>query len=216
MKKVFSFSVIFVLIILFLIPAIANTQQLKSIKLLSPQTEGGKPLMQALKARSSSRDFSTKKLPPQVLSNLLWAAFGINRPESGKRTAPSAVNWQEIDIYVSNADGVYLYDAKEHTLNPVMAGDIREATGKQEFVKVAAVNLIFVADYSKMTTNDENKAFLSAADTGFISQNVYLFCASEGLATVVRGRVDKPALKKLLNLRPEQNIVLTQSVGYPK
>ena len=216
MKKVFSFSIIFVLIILFLITAIANTQQLKSIKLLSPQTDGGKPLMQALKARSSSREFSTKKLPPQVLSNLLWAAFGINRPESGKRTAPSAMNWQEIDIYVSTADGVYLYDAKEHTLNPVMTGDIREATGKQEFVKVAAVNLIFVADYSKMTTNDENKAFMSAADTGFISQNVYLFCASEGLATVVRGWVDKPALKKLLNLRPEQNIVLTQSVGYPE
>ena len=216
MKKVFSFSVIFALIILFLIPAIANTQQLESIKLLSPQTEGGKPLMQVLKARSSSREFSTKKLPPQILSNLLWAAFGINRPESGKRTAPSAMNWQEIDIYVSTADGVYLYDAKEHTLNPVMAGDIREATGKQDFVKVAAVNLIFVADYSKMTTNDENKAFTSAADTGFISQNVYLFCASEGLATVVRGWVDKPALKKLLNLRPEQNIVLTQSVGYPE
>ena len=216
MKKVFSLSVNFVLIILFFILAYIYAQELKPIKLMPPQTNGGKPLMQVLKARKTSREFSTRKLPPQVLSNLLWAAFGINRPESGKRTAPSAVNWQEIDIYVSSADGVYLYDAKEHILNPVIEGDIREATGTQSFVKYVAVNLIFVADYSKMKTGEANKAFLSAADTGFISQNVYLFCASEGLATVVRGLADKPALKKMIKLRPDQNIVLTQSVGYPK
>ena len=148
---------------------------------------------------------------------MLWAAFGINRKDSGKHTAPSAVNWQEIDIYAATADGLYIYDAKEHMLKPVLAEDIRAATGKQAFVKDVPVNLIYVADFSRMgKIKLENKIFYSAADTGFISQNVYLFCASEGLATVVRGAVDKPALEKAMKLGPDQRVILTQSVGYPK
>ena len=217
MKKLSLQVITLVVVVLLIFPAVTSGQELKPIKLLTPQMDGGKPLMQALKDRKSTREFKNEMLLPQVLSNLLWAAFGINRQDSGKRTAPSASNMQEIDIYVATAEGLYLYDAKEHILQPVFAGDIRAATGKQSFVKDAAVNLIFVADYSKMGKRDDNrKAITSSADTGFISQNVYLFCASEGLATVVRGLADKPALSKIMKLRPDQKITLTQSVGYPK
>jgi len=192
-------------------------EELKSIQLPKPQLEGGKPLMQVLKERKSAREFSSEKLPLQVLSNLLWAASGINRSDSGKRTAPSAANWQEIDIYVATADGLYLYDAKPHLLKPVLAEDIRALTGRQPFVKDAALNLIYVADFSRIArgTNEE-KDFFSAADTGFIAQNVYLFCASEGLATVVRANIDKPPLAKTMKLGPDQRITLSQTVGYPK
>jgi SagB-type dehydrogenase family enzyme len=170
-----------------------------------------------LKDRKSSREFSIEKLPIQVLSNLLWAAFGINRPDLGKRTAPSAVNWQEIDIYVAAADGLYLYDAKAHMLNPVLSEDIRALTGRQPFVKEAPLNLVYVADFSRMgKATNEDKEFYSAADTGFIAQNVYLYCASEGLATIVRALIDRPALGKVMKLRPDQKITLAQSVGYPK
>jgi SagB-type dehydrogenase family enzyme len=173
--------------------------------------------MQALKERQTIRDYAAEKLPPQILSNLLWAAFGINRPESGKRTAPSAVNWQEIDIYVALEEGLYLYDAKANELKPVLAQDIRGATGPQPFVAGAPVNLVFVADYTRMGNADEKmKEFYAGTDTGFISQNVYLYCASAGLGTVVRGYVDKESLAKTMNLRPEQKVVLAQTVGYPK
>ncbi|MBN1291113.1 MAG: nitroreductase family protein [Candidatus Latescibacteria bacterium] len=200
-----------------LCPAVFYAQEQKPILLPQPQITGGKPLMQALNDRQTSREFSNKKLPEQMLSNLLWAAFGVNRQDSGKRTAPSAVNWQEIDIYVTTEDGVYLYDAFKNILQPVLAKDIRALTGTQPFVGDAAVNLVYVADYSKMGGNsDEGKARTSMADTGFIGQNVYLFCASEGLATVVRGLVDREALAKELNLRDNQKITLCQTVGFPK
>jgi len=197
--------------------ALVSAQELKPIQLPKPQMDGGKPLMQALKARQSSRSFSSKKLPPQVLGDLLWAAFGINRPDSGQRTAPSAMNRQEIDIYVATADGLYLYEAKKHALQPVLAEDVRAETGRQPFVAEAPVNLVYVADYARMGGGtDDDKALYSAADTGFISENVYLFCASEGLATVVRGMVPRPALAKMMKLRPDQKIILAQTVGYPK
>ncbi|MGQ9603998.1 MAG: SagB/ThcOx family dehydrogenase [bacterium] len=195
---------------------LANAEEIKPIKLPSPRTEGGMPLMEALKARRSSRAFSEKEIPLDVLSDLLWAAFGINRPEEGKRTAPSARNWQEIDIYVAMKQGVYIYKAKTSTLEPVMAKDIRALTGVQPFVATAPINLIFVADFDRMgNASDEEKQFNSAADCGFISQNVYLFCASAGLATVVRGAIDRNALAKEMNLRKGQRIILAQTVGYP-
>jgi SagB-type dehydrogenase family enzyme len=191
--------------------------ELLPLKLPPPNLNSGKSLMQSLQTRKSSRDFSAKKLPVEVLSNLLWAANGINRPDSGRRTAPSAVNWQEIDIYVAMAEGLYLYDAKEHILKPVIKQDIRELTGKQPFVKEAPVNLIYVADYSRMGgAGAEERISYSAEDTGFIAQNVYLYCASEGLATVVRGSIDKEVLAKAMQLRDNQKIVLSQTVGYPK
>jgi SagB-type dehydrogenase family enzyme len=193
------------------------SDELKPIQLLKPQVDKGRPLMQVLQDRSSSRSFSKEKLPMQVLSNLLWAGFGVNRTDTGKRTAPSAMNRQEIDIYIATANGLYLYDAKAHVLNPILSEDIRAMTGTQEYVKDAAINLIYVADYSKMgTSTKEDKDIYSAADTGFISENVYLYCASEGLATVVRGSIDRQALAKAMKLRPDQKIILAQSVGYPK
>lgn len=221
MKKI---AMIILLSVLFVYPICVNAADsnsapaaaIKSIDLPKPVMTGGKPLMEALKNRKTSREFSSEKLPLQVLSNLLWAADGINR-EDGKRTAPTAMNKQEIDIYVVMQDGVYLYDAKTNKLIGVLAGDLREATGKQDFVKEAPVNLLFVADYEKMDGMPADaKDFYSATDTGYISQNVYLFCASENLATVVRGWVDKDACKTAMKLKDTQKIILTQTVGYPK
>jgi len=206
----------FVILTLIACATLAVAQDMNPVPLPAPQTSGGRPLMQVLKDRHSTREFSNQKLSPQMLSNLLWAAFGVNRSD-GKRTAPSAMNWQEIDIYVATQDGVYLYDAKANALNPVLAQDARSATGQQPFVKEAAVNLVYVADLGKAgRAGGEDQILYTAADTGFIAQNVYLFCASEGLAAVVRGSVDRVALAKLIKLRPNQKIILAQTVGYPK
>jgi SagB-type dehydrogenase family enzyme len=195
----------------------AAAQDLKPVKLPPPQKDIGKPLMQALSLRQSTREFATRPLPLQELSNLLWAADGINRPESGKRTAPSAVNWQETDVYVILADGAYMYDAKAHSLTPVAAGDLRRFSGTQGFVKEAPLNLVYVTDNARMgRANDEDRKMYGAADVGFIAQNVYLYCASQGLITVVRGSVERPKLAEVLKLRLDQKIVLAQTVGYPK
>jgi SagB-type dehydrogenase family enzyme len=195
----------------------AMAQDLKPIELPKPDTSGGKPLMEVLKNRQSTREFSTDSITMPVLSNLLWAACGINRPESGKRTAPSAMNWQEIDVYVAMANGLYLYDPAKHILTPILSEDIREKTGMQPFVKEAAINLIYVADYGKLTRGtDEEQALYTGADAAFIAQNVYLFCSSADLATVVRGSVEKTELAKIMKLRPEQNIILAQTIGQPK
>ncbi|MGA2525665.1 MAG: SagB/ThcOx family dehydrogenase [Smithellaceae bacterium] len=196
---------------------------LSPIKLFPPDMKGGKSLMQSLQERKTSRSFNTKKLPIEVLSNLLWSACGINRPDSGKRTAPSASNRQEIDVYVAMEEGLYFYNAKAHVLEPVLKNDLRKNTTtfpqpSRSSVEGAPLQLIYVADYSKMSvyTNDEEKKFYSAADTGFIAQNVYLYCSSEGLVTGVRGLVDRDALSKNMKLRDRQKIVLVQAVGYPE
>ena len=189
-------------------------QELKPIVLPPPQTDGGRPLMQVLKERKTTRDFASTKLSQQMLSNLLWAAFGVNRPD-GRRTAPSAMNWQEIDIDAASADGLFVYDANKNRREPVLAQDVRAATGTQPFVSQAPLDLVYVADLSKIKSGSDTDLY-TAADAGFIAQNVYLFCASENLATVVRGSVDRAALAKLIKLRPEQKIILAQTVGYPK
>ncbi len=192
-----------------------------AINLPAAQTEGGVPLMQALKARHTSREFATTPIPDQVLSNLLWAADGINRPD-GKRTAPSAVNWQEVDIYVVLPQGAYVYDAKANALNLVVPEDIRALTGMQGFVKDAPVNLVYVSDFAKITggrggnISEADRTAWTYADVGFISQNVYLFCASEKLNTGVRAMINRDALAKAMKLRADQHIILAQSVGYPK
>ncbi|MDO9008181.1 MAG: SagB/ThcOx family dehydrogenase [Thiobacillus sp.] len=191
-------------------------QEAGTINLPPPETAAGMPLMQALKARHSTREFASKPLPSQVLSNLLWAASGVNRPESGQRTAPSAHDWREIDVYVATAEGAYRYDPSTHTLQRVVAGDIRKLTGVQDFVARAPLNLVYVADLERMSgASAEDKAFYSATDTGFIAQNVYLYCASAGLAVVVRGLVEREALGAALGLGKHQRIILSQSVGYP-
>jgi len=216
MKKYFIRIFCLMLTLSVFFSSLSYAQELKPIKLPKPQTESGKPLMQVLKERKSSREFSTEKLPLQVLSNLLWAGFGINRPEAGKRTAPSAVNWQDIDIYITLTEGIYLYNAKENSLEPVLPGDHRGITGSQSFVKEVPVNLIYVADQSRMESRAANQDFYSAAHTGFISQNIYLYCTSEGLATVVRGLIDRDSIAKVMKLRPDQKVIFCQSVGYPK
>lgn len=191
--------------------ALMTLMQAQDIKLSAPQKTGGMPLMEALNARQTQRTFSSKPLSEQQLANLLWAAFGINRPD-GKRTAPSARNMQEISIYAALPSGLYLYNAQQNLLQQVLDQDIRSQTGKQPFVKIAPVCLIYVSDYDRMKNESE---FYSATDTGYISQNVYLFCASEGLHTVVLGSVDKAALQAAMKLKPTQHIMLTQPVGLP-
>lgn len=199
---------------LFVLPLLAQTPA--AVSLPKPETSGGKPLMQALSERKSVREFSSRELSPQTISNLLWAAFGVTRPD-GRRTAPSAMNRQTVDVYVVQANGAYLYDAAKNQLSPVAAGDLRSATGTQAYVGPAPLNLVYVSDYSKMGNSPEaDKAGTAGAETGFIGQNVYLYCASEGLATVIRGSIDRGALAKALKLKPERHIVLAQTVGYPK
>lgn len=191
-------------------------QETGAIKLPPPEMAGGMPLMQALKARHSTREFASKALPPHMLSNLLWAASGVNRSETGQRTAPSAHDWREIDVYVTTADGAYRYDPPTHTLIKVVAGDIRPLAGVQDFVATAPLNLVYVADLNRMSgASAEDKAFYSATDAGFVAQNVYLYCASAGLAVVVRGLIEREALSAALGLASHQRIILAQSVGYP-
>lgn len=189
----------------------------QDVKLPEPQKTGGKPLMECLNERKTIKSFDeTKQLSNQQLSNLLWAAWGYNRED--KRTAPSSRNKQEIDIYVAIESGVYLWDAKANVLKLILAGDHRKATGMQPFVEQAAVNLVYVCDIPRCDTNGDMQKLTEAtyANTGLITQNVYLFCASEGLATVIRGYVPKAELAKLLQFGDDKLIVLSQSIGVPK
>ncbi len=194
----------------------ASAQDLKDITLPTPRMEGGKPLMQALKERQSQRAYSDKKLPPQQLADLLWAANGINRASTGMRTAPSTMNWQEIEVYAVLEEGTFLYDPKANSLKGVVKGDLRKLTGLQDFAATAPLNLVLVADMSKTKgiSGPELDAYVFA-DAGFVSQNVYLFCASEGLATVVRGLLDKKALAEAMKLPAGKKIIFAQTVGYP-
>ena len=196
---------------------VAFAQEVKPIQLPEPKLGQTKSLAQALKDRKSTREFREGSLPLQTLSNLLWAGFGINRSDSGRRTAPSAKNWQEIGVYVATAEGMYLYDPKGNALVPVVSGDIRALCGVQPFVKDAAVNLVYVADLKK---TDEVKGletiWMAWADTGFIAQNVYLYCASEGLAAVFRVMIDRQKLGEAMKLRPDQKITGSQTIGLPK
>lgn len=186
------------------------------IVLPAPGVSGGMSLLDALRQRHSTREFSARELSPQLLSNLLWAADGVNRADTGGRTAPSARNWQEIDIYAALPQGLYRYDAAPHRLVPLAGGDLRQNTGLQDFVGRAPLNLVYVADLDRIdTAGSDERRFYSAADAGFIAQNVYLFCASSGLATVVRGLVDRRALARSMRLRPQQRVLLAQTVGYP-
>ena len=208
---------LYIILAALLFSAFGFAQEAKTIKLPAPQKNIGKPLMEVLANRQSSRTFDTKQLDEQELSNLLWAAFGINRPESGKRTAPSARNWQEISIYAVTANGTYIYDAKEHSLIQVVSEDIRILAGKQEYVKDAPLNLVYVADLEKIKdASKEDQMMYCGADAAFIAENAYLYCSSQNLSVVVRAMIDREALAKKLNLKPNFRIVLAQTIGYPK
>jgi nitroreductase len=198
------------------VPTVAVAQELKLLELPPPPREGGMPLIAALKLRRSTREYSDRPLPVQTLSDLLWAAFGINRP-SGDRTAPYWRHIMVIDTYVALADGVWIYEPKVHTLLPHLQADIRAETGLQDFVASAPLNLVYVAHGERMTdVSPEERRLYASVDTGFIGQNVYLFCASEGLATVFRGAVDYPKLHQLLGLPDQQFVTFAQTVGYAR
>jgi len=195
--------------------SLSFAQDQSVIPLPKPRTDGGKPLMQALKERKSTREFAPRPLTEQQSSDLLWAAFGVNRPD-GHRTAPTTMNLRCIDVYVGTADGLFLFDPDAHALKRVLKHDIRAATTGQVELREAPVALIFVADHARMAkVTPAEREFYAAADTGYISQNAYLFCASEGLATVVHA-VDQQALAKAMKLGDDKKVILAQSVGYPK
>ena len=200
----FKKTILMMLAIAFLAPLSAQ-----DIKLNTPNKVSGKLLMQALSERKSSRDFIDKDLPIDVLSNLLWAANGFNR--ENKRTAPTANDKQEIELYVTLKSGVYLYDAKNSLLKLIKTGDHRKSAGSQDFVAQASANIIFVADMEKASSRE-----YAYTDCGFVAQNIYLFAASEGLGAVARGWYDKEVLAKLLDLPSHKEVLLTQSVGYVK
>ena len=186
-----------------------------TVVLPKPLWEAGDTLAQALHQRRSGRAFRPDPLSLQTLSNLLWAAFGINRPETGGRTAPSAHNWQEVSLFAALPEGVYRYDAQAHRLLLVKVEDVRKLTGLQEFVAGAPLALVYVADFDRMPdTKPEERPFLAGADVGCIAQNVYLFCASQGLSTVVRGLIDRQTLALALGLSRSERIALAQTVGW--
>jgi SagB-type dehydrogenase family enzyme len=193
------------------------SQALEPIKLSPPDLSQSKPLMQTLKERQSTKNYDTRSIPTETLSNLLWAAYGVNRPESGKRTIATASNCQDMDIYVVFERGVYVYQAQDHSLKPVLAKDVRTLAATQGYARKASVQLVYVSDYGKMDDRYEaKKPIYSAFHAGSISQNVYLYCASAGLGAVVRDGVDRKALKEALKLRDNQVIVMAQTVGYPR
>ena len=197
-------------------PKPAQGEASKQIALPPPQKEGGMPLMEAISKRRSEREFARTELPLRLLSTLLWAAYGVNRPDGG-RTAPSALNAQEVDIYVAFSSGAYLYDAGANLLQLVTDSDLRRVTGYQDFVDEAPLDLVFVADYSRMKLVPvrQRETYASAA-AGAISQNLYLFAASHGLATVIRAWIDRDAIANALGLSHDHQVLLSQTVGYPK
>ena len=195
-------------------PAIGNAAT--AMALPPPEKHGGIPLMDALAKRHSAREFASDPLPLPLLSNLLWAAYGINR-EDGGRTAPSALNAQEIDIFVALPMGAYRYDAVTHTLMLVAANDVRRVTGYQDFVDEAPLDLVYAADYTRLSRVpfSQRESYASVA-AGAIAQNVYLFAASNNLATVLRAWIDRAAIAEALGLTHDQQVLLSQTVGYTK
>ena len=181
-----------------------------------PRREGGLSVNAALNLRHSTREYSERPLDSQTLSDLLWAAFGVNRP-NGDRTAPYWRRIMIVDLYAAMADGVWLYDPNRNALLPHLHEDIRGQTGQQAFVATAPLNLIYVAHGERLAdTSSEERWLYASVDTGFIGQNVYLFCAAHGLATIFHGSVDRPNLARAMRLPAEQFVTFTQTVGYER
>lgn len=194
-------------------PKAALAQEIRQLP--APRTEAGRPLMQALQARRSTRAYSQRPLTVQTLSDVLWAAYGINRP-NGDRTAPYWRHIMVIDVYAVMADGAWLYQPKEHALRRHLAADIRAQTGTQDFVATAPLNLVYVVHGERMHgISPEDRRLYGGVDAAFAGQNVYLYCASEGLATVFRGAVHHQQLGRALELPEGQFVAFAQTVGYP-
>lgn len=216
MKKILQTGFILIIMGLTLTTVMVSAQD---IILPAPHRSGGKPLMDALNERQTIRSYTDAGLTTQQLSDLLWAAWGINRPD-GHRTAPSSHNRQEMDVYVTLETGLYLYDATKNILKKIHNKDIRALTGTQDFPATAPVNLVYVSDMTKRgkkegDTITDTDLLSSWANTGFMAQNVYLYCASEGLGCVIRAMVPRDQLAKEMNLAKSQVIILAQTVGVP-
>lgn len=198
-------------------PRVLVAQELAPIALPPPRADFGCSLAQALKRRCSTRDFATRSVPPQVLSELLWSAYGVNRPATADRTAPSFRHARETEIFAATAEGVWRYDPIAHRLVPHLAMDVRAETGVQPFAATAPLELVYVANAEHLSgIPREEQRRVAAADTGFIGQNVYLYCASEGLSCVFRNSFDHDRLAQTLKLDETQFINFAQTVGYPK
>lgn len=182
-----------------------------------PAPAVGTGVLSLLQKRHTSREFAAASLGPQVVSNLLWAGYGINRSDSAMRTAPSAHDWQYIDIFVFDANGVYSFDAKTHALRRIISRDLRAMTGIQAFAATAPLSLVLVSDERKMSKDlsAETKLLFGAATAGAIVQNIYIYCAEAGLNTGVRADITVAPLHAALGLDASQRILLAQSVGYP-
>lgn len=184
-----------------------------------PRMEGGRPLMEVLRDRKSTREYSAEPVTRQQLAELLWAGFGVNRPQTGQRTAPCTMNLRTIDIYVATAEGAFRYDAEAHRLVVVNRQDVRALTGGQDYAQTAPLALVYVADHARLVDRVAQAAerdFYAAVDAGLIGQNVYLYCASAGLGCVIHMAGDRAALAHALNLRSDQQVVLAQTVGHPR
>ena len=207
----------FFLITMISICSLAVYAQGGNIALLPPTKQGGKPLMQTLNERQTIRDYTNEALTVQQMSDILWSAVGVNRPQNeNRRTSPTARNAQEIEVYVFIESGVYFYDAIKHELVLIKAGDHRKDAVKQEFAQKAPFVLVFVANYDKFAgMDDESKTIYGATDAGFASQNVYLYCASEGLGTVVLGMIDREKIAETIALK-NGKAILGQVVGKVK
>ncbi len=190
----------------------------KVIKLPQPNLNRTGTVMKALSERHSTREFASKTLNLTDLSDLLWAANGVNRKDSGKRTAPSALNKQDVDVYVVLPEGSYLYDAKNHQLNLIVEGDYRGAVaGGQAFVKSAPVSLVLISNLSRFgDTKNAPTQLMGAMDAGIVSQNISIFCSAANLATVPRASMDNNQLKKVLKLKDTQVPMMNHPVGYFK
>jgi len=200
-----------------LAPRLVASQTLAPIALPPPRANFGCSLGQALSRRCSTRSFAPRLLPPQVLSELLWSAYGINRPATADRTAPSWRHARETQIFAAMADGVWRYDPIAHRLVPQLAADVRAQCGVQDFVATAPLDLVYVSEAEQLSgVSREDQRRFAAADIGFIGQNVYLYCASEGLNCVFRGSLDTDRLARTLKLSETQFISFSQTVGYPK
>lgn len=195
---------------------LASAQDTKTIQLNPPDLNRGYPVMKALSLRASVNDYKEEDLSLQDLSDLLWAANGVNRPESGKRTAPSAMNSQDIDVYVVMKSGAYLYNAQKHILEFISEGDYREfvADRQADFAK-APLFLVLVSDISRFTRGEESgKMTWAAEDAGIVSQNIAIFCASVDLGTRPRASMNQEKLKEVLQLTDSQHPMLNHPVGY--
>jgi nitroreductase len=215
-----------------------QAQELKPIKLMDPDKKGGMPLMEALSLRASVRSWSDKEISRKDLSNLLWAADGINRPD-GKRTAASAADARDIDVYVFMKEGIYLYNAADHVLNPVISGDYRNKTGMPEWIQSAAappgeaaprgasgpprnqdtnadILILLVSDIARipLAPNDEVKLRWAAMDAAIVYQNIALFCASAGLSARPRALLSEEQIRGFLKLTKTQYPMLNIPVGY--